>query len=96
MFCICIQQLLFPLFFPLFLFCIYYTILYQVCKYLFEKFLKKFSDFIFPFNLTAPNGDKQSINDHAAEFDGGSVNGFIQRAIREAMTRDRAKKDGGD
>lgn len=47
-------------------------------------------------NLTVPKGDKETIKAHADEFDGGSVNGFIQRAIREAMTRDRAKKDGGD
>lgn len=46
-------------------------------------------------NLTVPKGEKESIKEHAAEFDGGSVNGFIQRAIREAMKRDRAKKDGG-
>ena len=47
-------------------------------------------------NLTVPKGDKETIRAHADEFDGGSVNGFIQRAIWEAMTRDRAKKDGGD
>ena len=47
-------------------------------------------------NLTVPKGDKETIKAHADEFDGGSVNGFIQRAIREAMTRDRAKKDGGN
>lgn len=46
-------------------------------------------------NLTVPKGDKETIKAHADEFDGGSVNGFIQRAIREAMTRDRAKKYGG-
>ena len=47
-------------------------------------------------NLTLPKGEKDSIKEHATEFDGGSVNGFIQRAIREAMERDRAKKDGGN
>lgn len=47
-------------------------------------------------NLTVPKGERKNIRAHADEFDGGSVNAFIQRAIREAMTRDRAKKDGGN
>lgn len=48
-------------------------------------------------NLTLPKGEKDSIKEHAGEFDGGSVNGFIQRAIRETMKRDRMRgKDGGD
>ena len=48
-------------------------------------------------NLTVPKGDRKNIREHADEFDGGSVNAFIQRAIREAMQRDRMRgKDGGD
>lgn len=48
-------------------------------------------------NLIIPKGEKESIKEHAVEFDGGSVNGFIQRAIRETMQRDRTRgKDGGD
>ena len=47
-------------------------------------------------NLTVPKGDRKNIKEHADEFDGGSVNGFIQRAIRETIARDRDKKDGGN
>ena len=47
-------------------------------------------------NLTVPKGDRKNIKAHADEFDGGSVNGFIQRAIRETIARDRDKKDGGN
>lgn len=39
-------------------------------------------------NLTVPKGDKDKIKAHAEKYDGGSVNGFIQRAIREAIERD--------
>lgn len=47
-------------------------------------------------NLTVPKGDKETIKGHADEFDGGSVNAFIQRAILETMQRDRMRgKDGG-
>lgn len=48
-------------------------------------------------NLTVPKGDKETIKAHADEFDSGSVNAFIQRAIRETMQRDRMRgKSGGD
>lgn len=48
-------------------------------------------------NLTVPKGDRKNIKAHADEFEGGSVNAFIQRAIRETMQRDRMRgKDGGD
>ena len=48
-------------------------------------------------NLTVPKGEKDSIKEHACVFDGGSVNGFIQRAIRETMQRDMMRgKSGGD
>ena len=36
-------------------------------------------------------GEKEKIKTHAEEYDGGSVNGFIQRAIAETMERDKAK-----
>ena len=39
-------------------------------------------------NLTVPKGDKEIIKAHAEKHDGGSVNGFIQRAIKETMQKD--------
>ncbi len=36
-------------------------------------------------------GQKEGIKAHADQFDGGSVNGFINRAIKETMERDKAK-----
>lgn len=39
-------------------------------------------------SLTVPKGDKEIIKAHADKHDGGSVNGFIQRAITETMERD--------
>ena len=39
-------------------------------------------------NLTVPKGKKDTIKAHA-EAQGESVNGFINRAIDEAMERDR-------
>ena len=43
-------------------------------------------------NLTVPKGEKDKIKAHAERHDGGSVNGFIQRAIRETMERDAEKE----
>lgn len=43
-------------------------------------------------NLTVPKGMKDYIKAHADVFDGGSMNGFINRAIEETMRRDK----GGD
>ena len=40
-------------------------------------------------NLTVPKGKKDTIKAHA-EAQGESVNGFINRAIDEAMERDSA------
>ena len=45
-------------------------------------------------NLTVPKGDKEVIKAHAEKHDGGSVNGFIQRAIKETMERDQAAQRG--
>lgn len=39
-------------------------------------------------NLTVPKGSKEQIKAHADKHDNGSVNGFIQRAIKETMERD--------
>ena len=43
-------------------------------------------------NLTVPKGQKEIIKAHA-ESQSESVNGFIQRAIQEAMERDKKKGD---
>ena len=45
-------------------------------------------------NLTVPKGEKEVIKAHAAKYDKGSVNGFINRAIDETMARDDAKENG--
>ncbi|MBO5041013.1 MAG: hypothetical protein J6D09_07960 [Clostridia bacterium] len=39
-------------------------------------------------NLTVDKGTKDIIKAHADKHDGGSVNGFINRAISEQMKRD--------
>lgn len=39
-------------------------------------------------NLTVPKGEKERIKAHAAGM-GESVNGFINRAIKETMERDK-------
>ena len=39
-------------------------------------------------NLTVPKGTKDVLKSHAEKYDGGSVNGFIQRAIKETIERD--------
>lgn len=41
-------------------------------------------------NLTVPKGQKAVIQEHAAAQE-ESVNGFIQRAIKETMERDTEK-----
>lgn len=41
-------------------------------------------------NLTVPKGQKAVIQEHAATQE-ESVNGFIQRAIKETMERDTEK-----
>ena len=43
-------------------------------------------------NLTVPKGFKEDLKAHADQHDGGSVNGFINRAIRETMERDAMKE----
>ena len=39
-------------------------------------------------NIAVPKGDKDIIKDHA-ESKGESINGFVNRAIDEAMERDK-------
>ena len=39
-------------------------------------------------NLTVKKGQKDKIKAHAEKHDGGSVNGFINRAIENQMERD--------
>lgn len=41
--------------------------------------------------VRVPKGFRDAIKAHAEKHDGGSVNGFIQRAIRETMERDNEK-----
>lgn len=55
-----------------------------------NKYITKAYDRI---NLTVEKGQKEKIKEHAAEYDSGSVNGFINRAIKETMARDRKKED---
>lgn len=44
-------------------------------------------------NLTVKKGEKERIRVHAKKYDGGSVNGFIQRAIKETIERDNTEND---
>ena len=41
--------------------------------------------------VVVPKGQREEIKAHAEKYDGGSVNGFINRAIREAIERDLKK-----
>lgn len=50
-----------------------------------NKWLEKAYDRI---NLTVKKGQKEQIRAHAEKHDGGSVNAFINRAIKETMERD--------
>lgn len=53
-----------------------------------NRYIKKAYDRV---NLTMKKGKKEAVQQHA-EQRGESVNGFINRAIDEAMERDRAGK----
>lgn len=57
-----------------------------------NKYISKAYDRI---NLTVPKGDKEIIQSHA-QANGESVNGFINRAISEAMERDRAAREAAN
>lgn len=57
-----------------------------------NQFIKQAYDRI---NLTVPKGQKDIIQAHA-QAQGESVNGFIGRAISEAMERDQAASSDRD
>lgn len=57
-----------------------------------NKYVKSNYDRI---NVTMPKGRRDIIKDHA-EAQGESVNAFINRAISEAMERDRAARGPQD
>ena len=57
-----------------------------------NKYISKAYDRV---NLTLPKGQKDEIQAHAAA-QGESVNAFINRAISEAMERDRAARGPQD
>ena len=40
--------------------------------------------------MQVPKGEKESITEHAKEFD-GTLNKFLNRAVKETMERDRNK-----
>lgn len=42
--------------------------------------------------VRVPKGQRETIKSHAEKFDGGSVNAFILRAVREQMKRDEAEQ----
>ena len=54
------------------------------------KYVKNHYDDI---KLRVPKGQREIIKAHADEYDNGSVNAFIQRAISETMERDKTKSD---
>lgn len=45
--------------------------------------------------VRVPKGERDIIKAHAEKHDGGSVNGFIQRAIKETMERDGQGEGNG-
>lgn len=55
-----------------------------------NKYVKEKYDRIL---VTMPKGKKESVQTHA-EAMGESVNGFINRAIKETMERDSDKQEG--
>ena len=57
-----------------------------------NKYISKAYDRV---NLTLPKGQKDEIQAHAA-VQGESVNAFINRAISEAMERDKAARGTQD
>ncbi len=55
-----------------------------------HKYVKENYDRI---GLTMPKGKKEEIKAHADQYDGGSINAFVIRAIAEQMQRDQAAAD---
>lgn len=54
-----------------------------------DKYLEKFDE----MKLRVPAGQKAAVKAHADSM-GESLNGFLSRAIREAIARDRAAREG--
>ena len=54
-----------------------------------NKYMKENYD---RFNLTMPKGKKETVQNHAAQR-GESVNSFINRAIDEAIERDKGASE---
>jgi predicted HicB family RNase H-like nuclease len=52
-----------------------------------KKYLAKFDN----IQIRVPQGEKEVISDHA-KSQGESLNGFVRRAIQEAMERDVSRK----
>ena len=40
--------------------------------------------------MQVPKGEKESITEHAKEYD-GTLNKFLNRAVKETMERDKSK-----
>ncbi len=51
-----------------------------------NKYISKKYDRI---SLVVNKGKKETIKEHANNFDNGSINGFINRAINEQIKRDK-------
>ena len=45
--------------------------------------------------VRVPKGEREVIKAHAEKHDNGSVNSFIQRAIKETMQRDNQGENNG-
>ena len=58
-----------------------------------SKYMKENYDEI---KVRVSKGSKEKIKAHAEQFDGGSVNGFINRAIENQMEADRKGESDGD
>ena len=57
---------------------------------------KKYLQTLDEIKVRVPKGAKACIKVHADEHDGGSVNGFINRAIIETMERDTEKEEAAE
>lgn len=54
-----------------------------------NKYMKENYDRV---NLTMPKGQKEELMSHAATMGDGSLNAFINRAIKETIVRDQMKE----
>lgn len=53
-----------------------------------NKYMKENYDRV---NLTMPKGQKEELMSHAVTMGDGSLNAFINRAIRETIVRDKTE-----